>query len=74
MLHRDHWLLWLGIAGAIIAYLVASEPPTAWHYDDWMKFVALLIGIISGKLATSPLAGENDGTKVDMNKLTGGTP
>lgn len=66
---RDSWVLWLGIAGAIVAYLVASEPPTQWAYADWMKFVALLIGIISGKLATSPLSGENDAKKVDLSKI-----
>ena len=71
-MNRDSWLLWLGIAGSVVAYLAVSESPMVWHYDDWMKFVALLIGILSGKLATSPLAGENDAKTVDLSKLSGG--
>ncbi len=70
MVSRDSWVLWLGIAGSIVAYLVASENPMLWHYDDWMKFAALLIGVISGKLATSPLPGANDGTKASAASVT----
>lgn len=66
---RDSWLLWLGIAGAVIGYLAVSEAPWLWDWADWMKFAALVVGIVSGKLATSPLAGENDAKKVDLTKI-----
>ena len=42
-LSRDSSLLWLGIATAIIGYLAVSEAPWLWHWDDWMKFLALAL-------------------------------
>jgi hypothetical protein len=57
---RDSILWWLGIAGAILAYLSQSASPIEWGYPDWIKFAAVMVGIISAKLATSPLAGKND--------------
>jgi hypothetical protein len=57
MLHRDSWLLTLTIIGAILAYLAASPPPMTWTYPEWIQFGAALVGILAGKLATSPLPG-----------------
>ena len=62
---RDSVLWWLGIAAAILAYLSQSANPVEWVYADWIKASAMLVGIISAKLATSPLAGEHDQPKED---------
>lgn len=61
MLHRDSYVLWVGFAAAIVAYLVtAATPPTDWTYMQWLQFASVILAWISGKLASSPLAG---GTK-----------
>lgn len=53
---RDSHVWWLGIAGALVTFLIADgRQPTDWTYVDWLKFIALAIGTISGKLANSPL-------------------
>lgn len=69
MWNRDSWLWWLGIASAVVLYLTQAAPPTEWGYQDWLKALAFAIATISGKLATSPLAGapKNLGT-VDPKK------
>lgn len=66
---RDSTVLWLGIAGAVVIYLGASPSPMTWVWADWMRFTAFAIGIVSAKLATSPLPGTpKDLGTVDMSK------
>ena len=61
MLTRDSIVLTLTTIGAIIGYLVADgRVPVDWAYVDVLKFIAFIIGIVSAKLATSPLRGEKD--------------
>lgn len=68
-LSRDSLLWTLLIVGAIVGYLASMPPPTDWTWSQWMASVAAIIGIIAGKLATSPLAGEHDGAKVNVSKI-----
>ena len=66
---RESSVLWLGIAGAVVIYLGASPSPMTWMWADWMRFTAFAIGIVSAKLATSPLPGTpKDLGTVDMSK------
>lgn len=54
---RDSIVWWLGIVGGLIVYLAAAAPPTQWDYYAWLQFAGVVIATVSGKLATSPLAG-----------------
>ena len=58
---RDSAIWWIGILGALVAYLLsAGAPPTAWTYLQWLQFAAAILGTVSGKLATSPLPGKGE--------------
>lgn len=59
-LTRDSLLLWLGILGAAVLYLGNMPAPTQWTWAQWMQTIAAIIGVICGKLATSPLLGKED--------------
>ena len=52
---RDSWLWWLGVAAAILTYLGASPAPASWSYHQWIQALAVVVGIISAKLSSSPL-------------------
>lgn len=55
-LTRDSAVLWLGIIGALVGYLAAAQhPPIEWTWHEWMQFALSAVGVISGKLASSPL-------------------
>ena len=60
---RDSALWWWGMAAAIVggfATLGNVEDyglPMAWV--PYIRLAALIVGIVSGKLATSPLAGKS---------------
>jgi hypothetical protein len=57
-MNRDSYVLTLAAIGALVGYLVADgRIPLEWGYADWLKAIAFAIAWISGKLATSPLAG-----------------
>ena len=65
ILTRDSAIWWLGIAGALITYVISvGSSPLAWTHTEWLQFVSVLIGTISGKLATSPLPGKASTTTV----------
>jgi len=66
---RDSWIWTLGIVAAVLAAAAnqAGLFPADWY--PWINFAALILGIVSGKLATSPLAGENDGAKVNVSNI-----
>lgn len=57
MITRDSYLLWLGLAIAIVGYLSASKSPLEWGYTEWLQAASFLLAWVSGKLATSPLKG-----------------
>ena len=57
MVTRDSVLLWLGLAIAVVGYLSAAKPPVQWGYAEWLQFAAFGLAWVSGKLASSPLAG-----------------
>jgi hypothetical protein len=57
-LTRDSLVLWLGIFGSLAAYFaVAEHSPDQWNWHEWMQFAVATIGVVAGKLATSPLPG-----------------
>jgi hypothetical protein len=59
MFSRDSSLLWIGLAIAAVGYLsTAAKPPTEWGYLEWLQAASFVLAWASGKLATSPLAGE----------------
>jgi hypothetical protein len=67
---RDSRLLWLGLAIAVVGYLLtASGPPTHWTYMQWLQFASFMLAWVSGKLATSPLAGDVDSGTVSPPTL-----
>jgi hypothetical protein len=58
---RDSAVLTLGILGALVGYLAAAQhTPLEWTFHEWMQFALMGIGVIAGKLSTSPLKGEHD--------------
>lgn len=61
---RNSWIWWLGMAGAVLTFV--ADQFGMLHMtavsQDRVKFVALLIGIISGYLRMSPLALSPDST------------
>lgn len=69
-MHRDSKLWWAGIVGAVIlglATLDAGSGPMSLAYygiplaaAPYLRLAALIVGIVSGKLATSPLPGKDD--------------
>lgn len=58
MWNRDSKLMWIGAGVALVGYLGVSDRPDLWSYADWLKFAAVVLAWISGKLATSPLPAE----------------
>lgn len=65
-MHRDSNLWWVGIGSAVILGLATLDGtgtgPTSLAYygipmavAPYLRLAALIIGIVSGKLATSPL-------------------
>lgn len=68
---RDSKLWWLGIVGAIIlavsSRLDLIDPLLPAQHTDkvhaLLELLALIIGIVSAKLATSPLPISNDGRR-----------
>ena len=60
MINRDSSVLWIGLALAVVGFLsTAAKPPTAWGYLEWLQAASFVLAWVSGKLATSPLAGSS---------------
>jgi len=59
---RDSILWWFGIVGAVILGLATLGNLADYGIPDsflpYIRLAALIIGIVSGKLATSPLPGK----------------
>lgn len=65
MITRDSLVLWLGLGVALVGYLItAAKPPVAWSYMEWLQFASFLLAWVAGKLATSPLKGEDEGKRI----------
>ena len=72
MLTRDSitWLLLLAVA--VVGYLItAAKPPTEWGYMEWLQAASFVLAWITGKLGSSPLAGENTPHKESYAALGG---
>jgi len=69
-MHRDHWVWWLGIVGAVLTACANSAGLFPAEWARYINLAALIVGVVSGKLATSPLPGEHDAGKVDVAKTT----
>ena len=57
MVTRDSLIWWLLIAGSVLTYLAQAPDPRTWTYQQTIQALAAMVGIIAGKLASSPLAG-----------------
>ena len=56
---RESSVLWLGVAVAVVGYLMAAEkPPTAWSYYQWLQAASAVLAYVMGKLQSSPLRGK----------------
>lgn len=64
MITRDSASLWVGFGIAVVAFLGSAGNPAGWDFAKWVEFASVLLAWASGKLATSPLAGENDHLRV----------
>lgn len=64
MVTRDSFVWWIGILFAVIVGVATVADPAAYGIPEWalpyLRLAALIVGIISGKLATSPLPGKRD--------------
>lgn len=62
MLTRDSFVWWIGIVSAVIVGMATVSDPVTYGIPEWavpyLRLGALIVGIISGKLATSPLRGD----------------
>lgn len=62
-LTRDSVIWWFGIGTAIIGAITANLnllPAELLPYKEWIIFTSVVLGSVSGKMATSPLKGEYD--------------
>lgn len=60
MVNRDSFVLWIGLALAVVGFLsTAANPPTDWSYLEWLQAASFVLAWVSGKLATSPLSGSS---------------
>ena len=61
MLHRDSWIWTLGMMASVVVGLATMGDLSAYgipaSWEPYLRLAALVIGMISGKLATSPLPG-----------------
>lgn len=63
MLTRDSVVWTVGIVGSIATGLAMNYDLFPWLSDSakhWINLVAFVTGILSGKLATSPLKGKDE--------------
>lgn len=61
-LTRDSAVLYLGLAGTIIAYMLASPTDVEhWKLRDWLQCGLLIVSWLTGKLQTSPLPHSTEG-------------
>ena len=63
MITRDSALWWVGMVGAIATALSMHYDLFPWIPDtarNWISLVAFVTGIVSGKMATSPLKGKDE--------------
>lgn len=74
MMTRDSKFWWVGIVMAVLVSISSRwdliDPLLPAQHTDkvhaLIELISLIVGIVSGKMATSPLKGENDGTKVKL--------
>lgn len=63
MFNRDSVVWWVGIVGAVIVGLATLADPATYGIPAWLmpylRLGALIVGIVSGKMATSPLPGKD---------------
>ncbi len=60
---RDSVVWWVGMIVAVLGAIIANANllPAAWAPAlPWINLACIVLGVISGKLATSPLPGEHD--------------
>jgi hypothetical protein len=62
-MNRDHWVWWLGMVGAVLTALANQAGVFPPDWKPYIDIATVVIAAVSGKLATSPLPGENDSTK-----------
>ena len=63
MVTRDSALWWVGMVGAIATGLALNFDLFPWIPDSvqhWISLVAFVTGIVSGKMASSPLKGKDE--------------
>lgn len=68
-LTRDSLTLTIVALIAAMGYLVTMPPMWQWTYYQWLNAALAALLFLSGKLSTSPLAGENDPTKINTSHL-----
>ncbi len=66
MLTRDSALWWAGMIGAVLTAAANQAGLFPAHWYPWINFAALIVGVVSGKLATSPLKGAEDANRVPV--------
>lgn len=57
---------WLAVVAAVAGYLATGPSPLTWDFQHWMQLVVVTVGIIAGKLGTSPLQSATDKALDDL--------
>jgi len=59
MINRDSFVWWVGIVGAILTAIANEQGVFPPEWKPYIHLGALICGILSGKLASSPLRGKD---------------
>ncbi len=59
---------WLAVIAGVAGYLATGPSPLTWDFQHWMQLVVVTVGIVAGKLGSSPLPSTEDKALDDLRK------
>ncbi len=65
--NRDSFGWWIGIVASLITAILALDNPADYgipaSWGPYMRLASIVFGVLSGKMATSPLRGKDEPPK-----------